>query len=195
MKKYNRVYFKSFLSWGIILALLFCLSFGSAYAYFTATAKEQVANVSTAIIRVGFSDDTTEQILSSSAVVVDNRALEPGDSVGFSGAIENIGTDSIYAMLVFEVKVNDNLVDTSYYTADGKTELVADLSGKYTDETTIIPATTQNSVAFSLNYLLDGDTYGNSYQNQSVSINITVLAIQQDNVQANNAVNLMLGIN
>ena len=176
-----------------MLVLVFCLTFGSTYAYFTATAKKQYSNLSTAIVRVDFSSETAGQIVSDT-IVVTNRAVEPGDRVGFGGAVVNIGNEPIYAMLIFEVVVSGDTLDTIYDTADGKTELVAESDGKYTASTTLIPPTSNNTVNFSVNYLLDGNIYDNTYQGQSVSVNLTVLAIQQANVQANQAINLMLGI-
>ena len=122
MKKYNSYSFKWLLIWIILPILLFFIAMSSVYAYFTATAKSQEGELSTAIIRVGFSEDTASSIVNSNDVITTN--VLPGSTIVVNGSVVNTGTMPIYSILEFLITVEGetNPVEQAYFTAD---EIVA----------------------------------------------------------------------
>lgn len=178
--------------------LMFFLSMASVYAYFTATASKQQSELTTAIIRVGFTSDTGATIDSNS--ITDSTKIVPGETLEISGAIQNIGNSDIYTILHYELftqKVNESeiqIVD-KYYTFSGSTMVeINDISNpddsiqaarKLTANATTMLGET---VGFNLNHKFDFYDYDNTYQNATARYLITAHAIQvanlDDGVQA-----------
>ncbi len=188
MKKYNTVNFKWLLLWIITPILLFFIAMGSVYAYFTATARRQEADLTTAIIRVGFSDSTATNIVDANSVVSTN--ILPGSTINVSGAVQNIGTMPLYAILEFIVTIDGEAspVEHAYFTATG-----ADLvysNGNYTAATQISVGTGSN---FQISYNFDFDQYDNTYMGRAVQVELIAHAIQVENIaSAVEASNIMM---
>jgi len=72
---------------------------GTAYAYFTATARKDGTQFTLAQIKVGFSDDTSTTIISSSTSSTVRNVL-PGDYVAYTGSVVNIGTKNEFAIVL-----------------------------------------------------------------------------------------------
>lgn len=188
MKKYNSINLKSFLALVGVIVATFLLSMGCAYAYFTATTNQQQDTVNTAIIRVGFTDSTTIQNVSSPYLI--SERVYPGSTITVNGAVQNTGTYIIWAILELQVSVGENVVEQSYYTATGV--VIESSNGAYTTSATQINESSNSQ--FSLTYTLSQD-YDNTYMNQPVTVSVIAHAIQYTNVTGVEAVNIMLGIN
>lgn len=189
MKKYNSVNWNKWWIYGLVSVLMFVISFSGAYAYFTATAQERAGNIQSAIISVEFSSATTSQVVSNEVIV--SRNVEPGDKVGFNGAVVNSGNMPLYAMLVFKISIDGTDIATQYYTADA-TLLTPNASGSYT--TALSPISASGSTNFSIEYLLDGEIYDNTYMGKTISMSLTACAIQTSHVDADDAINIMLDV-
>lgn len=175
MKKYNSINLKSFIIMVVVLVATFFVSMGCAYAYFTATARSQTANVNTAIIRVGFSSDTTIQNTSSPFIV--SERVYPGSTITVNGAVENTGNYEVWAILELQVSVAGVVVEQSYFTATGTP--IERNDGAYTTSATMINDG-QNS-NFTLTYTLDS-SYGNTYMGESITVSVVAHAIQYANI-------------
>ena len=178
MKKYNCYSFKWLLMWILIPILMFFLAMGSVYAYFTATANSQETDFSTAIVRVGFSEDTSVTVVSSSDTFI--TTVLPGSTLRVQGKVENIGTMSIYSILEFTVNIDGQTqaVEQSYYTANG-VEL-ASSNGQYSTGATPIDANA--SAQFDLELSFDFYAYGDSFQGRGVTVKLTAHALQMKNI-------------
>ena len=189
MKKYNSHSFKWLLIWIILPILLFFIAMSSVYAYFTATAKAQEGELSTAIIRVGFSEDTASSIVNSNDVITTN--VLPGSTIVVNGSVVYTGTMPIYSILEFLITVEGetNPVEQSYFTADG-TELLAN-NGTYTTAATRIATSAESD--FQLQFTFDFNQYDNEYMGKGVNIEIVAHAIQAENIDSPvEATNIMM---
>ena len=188
MKKYNSINLKSFLALVGVIVATFLLSMGCAYAYFTATTNQQQDSVNTAIIRVGFTSNTTIQNVSSPYII--SERVYPGSTITVSGAVQNTGTYIIWAILELRVSVGGNIVEQSYYTATGA--VLERNDGAYTTSATQINES--NNSPFTLTYTLN-QNYDNTYMNQPITVSVVAHAIQYANITGVEAVNIMVGIN
>lgn len=192
----------------LIPILLFCLSYGVVYAYFTATAKKAEGTITTGIIKVKFSDDSA---ISAIGQAIDKVSLLPGDTITIAGSVVNDGTVSMYALLIVEVKVEESrqgeeitytTVETAYYNAAG-TKLVYDATNDiYTTGSTLIDK--GGNKGFSIEYTFAGEDYGPEYQGRAIQVLVTARAIQTVNLNdgvmtndgfAQDATNILLGKN
>lgn len=186
MRKFTLNTFKSIFVWVVTFALTLLLSMGSAYAYFTATAQKKQSSATTGIIKIGLSDTTLSTTASGSLV---STKIVPGSQVAYSGIVQNTGTANMYAVLECSVHVDNTLVQTSYYTADGTKLAYSNSSNAYTTEAT--PIAVGGSKAFILYFTFD-PTYGNEYKNKSAQLKVVAHGIQQSHVTALEATNILL---
>lgn len=180
LKKYNNINLKGVLIWVLCPILVFLLAMGGVYAYFTATAQERQTNVSTAIVRVGFSDDTNFSISTDSTSQVLNNIL-PGSTISIDGSVLNTGTISLYAILALNISIEgeaSSLVE-SFYTADGTA--ISTTGSTYSNTATVIDVS--NSTDFELSYSFDFYDFDDSYQGRDVSVTVTAYAIQVENIE------------
>ncbi len=208
MKRYNAVNQKWILLGILIPIIIFYLSYGVVYAYFTATAKNTEGTITTGIIKVKFSDDA---IISVADQAINNVSILPGDTVTISGSVVNDGTVSMYALLIVQVKVEESrqgeeitytTVETAYYNAAG-TKLVYDATNDiYTTGSTLIEKSANQG--FSIEYTFEGENYGPEYQGKAIQVLVTARAIQTVNLDdgvntndgyAQDATNILLGKN
>lgn len=204
LKKYNRIDCNWMIVSIVLPMLMFFLSMASVYAYFTATATKKESELTTAIIRVGFTDDTAATISSNS--ITDSSRIVPGETLKISGAVQNIGNSDIYTIIHYELftqKVNEEeiqIVD-KYYTFDGSTMVeIAELTSvnnSHTESARTLTAdkTTMlgETVNFNLNHKFDFYEYDNTYQNGTVRYLVTAHAIQVANIDdAELATNLLM---
>ena len=187
MKNYKRVNFKSIFMWVITFALTLVVSMGGAFAYFTATAKKQQSNMTTAIIKVGISNTKLTATGQTGAL---STKIVPGSTVQYTGVVQNTGTAAIYALLECDVYVDGVLIQTAYYTANGATEMVYSPSEKkYTTEST--PIAVDGSQNFNLSFTFDS-SYGNEYKGKTAKLYVIAHAIQQSHLTALEATNILL---
>ena len=172
---------------GVIVAT-FLISMGCAYAYFTATTNKQQDSVSTAVIRVGFTDSTTIQNVSNPYIITER--VYPGSTITITGAVQNTGTYTIWVILELQVMVDEDMVEQSFYTATGA--MLERNNGSYTTSATQINESSNSQ--FSLTYSLSHN-YDNTYMNQPVTVSVVAHAIQYANITGVEAVNIMLGTN
>ena len=208
MKRYNAVNQKWILLGILIPILLFYLSYGVVYAYFTATAKNAEGTITTGILKVKFSDTTDVSVSEQS---INDVSILPGDTVVISGSVVNDGTVPMYALLVIQVNVEESrigdeitytTVETSYYNAAG-TQLVYNATDDiYTTGSTLIAKS--GTSGFSISYTFEGESYGSEYQGKAVQILVMARAIQTVNLDdgvttndggAQDATNILLGKN
>lgn len=180
MKKYNSYNFKWLLIWIIVPILLFFIAMGSVYAYFTASAKEQRGDSTTAIIRIGFSENTSTSIVNSNDIITTN--VLPGSTIVISGSVVNNGTMPVYALLEFIITIDGEIdeLEHSYFTASG-TELVSSNNTYSTGATQIVVGTKSD---FSLQYTFDFNQFDNNYKGRKVNIELIAHAIQVKNINS-----------
>lgn len=186
MRKFTLSTFKSIFVWVVTFALTLLLSMGSAYAYFTATAQKKQSSATTGIIKIGLSDTTLSTTASGSLV---STKIVPGSQVAYSGIVQNTGTANMYAVLECSVYVDNTLVQTAYYTADGTQLVYSNSSNAYTTEAT--PIAVGGSKTFILYFTFD-TTYGNEYKNKSAQLKVVAYGIQQSHLTALEATNILL---
>ncbi len=153
---------------------------GTAYAYFTATARKDGTQFTLAQIKVGFSDDTSTTIISSSTSSTVRNVL-PGDYVAYTGSVVNIGTKNEFAIIEFQVTLDGESSPTTraFYSADGL-NLIVKQGDNYITPATLIE--TKKSQAFSVKFRLNPNIYDNEFKNRIVQLKVTAYAIQYDNV-------------
>ena len=179
--------------WGLIIPILvFLLVFNGSYAYFTATAKAQNSTTTTAIIKIGFTDDIATTIKESGATVT-RAKLIPGDSVTFKGTVQNTGTADLYAIVSYELEVikTDNtssVVKSGYLNAVGSELVLGD--GVYTTAATLMAVNAINS--FEVSHEFDFFEYDNTYKNAQVIFRAKAQAIQQSNIASASAATFIL---
>lgn len=188
MKKYNTVTKKGFLIWIAVLILLFLMSFGMVYAYYTASSRDRSTSVTTGTIRITQVGTDTTIFDSMNSLVTYSDAL-PGSTVEIAGAVQNSGTNKLYAILIFRVSIvtgqdsgGDDIEEVlceEYYTATS-VKLVYS-SGSYNQPATEM--TTSQSYNFSFSYAFDFYEYGNSYQGLKIKAIVSAKAIQFDNIE------------
>lgn len=191
LKKYNSLNLKGVLIWICCPILAFLLAMGGVYAYFTATAQERQASMTTAIVRVGFSDDTNMSISTDSTSQVLNNIL-PGSTITIDGSVVNTGTISLYAILYLNVSVagSSSALVEAYYTADGTT--ITENGNTYSNTATLIDVSGNSD--FELSYSFDF-SFGDDYQGRNVSVTVTAYAIQVQNIQdAQTATGLLMDL-
>lgn len=192
LKKYNCLNLKGVLIWILCPILVFLVAMGGVYAYFTATAQERQASMTTAIVRVGFSDDTNISIATDSTSQVLNNIL-PGSTVTIDGSVINTGTISLYAILYLTVNVagDSSALIEAYYTADGT--VITENDNTYSTTATLIDVSSNTD--FELSYSFDFEAFDNSYQGRSVNVTVTAYAIQVQNIQdAQTATGLLIDL-
>lgn len=174
---------------GIIIPILaFFISMNATFAYFTATAEKKQATSETAIVKIKFSDDTSTLI--NSSTVTSSVQLVPGDTLTIDGDLENSGNVAVYAILEFEVYVTKKDSTTKetavhkYYTfVDSTLTEITGSAGNYSANATMLYVDSPNNAkSFTLNYLFDGNTYGNEYKNATVTYSVNGYAIQTVNI-------------
>lgn len=196
LKKYNCID-KNWLILGIVLPILcFFVSMSSVYAYFTAQVSQREADFSTAVINIGYTNDTTAKIDNQSFTA--ETHLFPGQNLNITGKVKNIGTADMYTILKFDIYVTkvgeeEKNIHTKFYTFDNSvlTELTFDpttyettqnaLNLTYNKETA-----TGAEIAFALNYEFDFYEYDNSYQNASMRYELNAYGIQVRNIESAN---------
>ena len=162
---------------------------GSVYAYFTASAKKQEADFTTAIVRVGFSEDTTSSIVSSADSIL--AKVLPGSALRVQGSVLNTGSMPIYSILEFTVTIEgeSEAIEQSFYTATGMA--LASVDGEYTTAATQID--TNSNSQFQVEFTFDFNQFDNSYQGKGINIELTAHAIQAENItSAVEATNIMM---
>lgn len=192
LKRYNKIDCNWIIVSIVLPMLMFFLSMASVYSYFTATASKKESDITTAIIRVGFTDSTDASIDSDS--ITSSSKLIPGETLKISGAIQNIGNSDIYTILHYELftkkegETEIQIVD-KYFTFNDSTMVeIKDISNpddsipsakKLTaDSLTMLGET----IDFNLSHKFDFYDYDNSYQNGTVRYLITAHAIQVANL-------------
>lgn len=173
--------------WVIVFVLTLVVSMGGAYAYFTATAEKRQASATTGIIKVGFSNDT--KLVETSTGSSSNIKIVPGSTVNYNGHVQNTGTADMYALLECNVRVDDKIVQTQYYTATGEKMAYSDSQKNFTTEATPIAVGAQSQ--FSISFTFDKN-YGNEYKGKSAKLQVVAHAIQQSHLTALQATNQLL---
>lgn len=200
LKKYNRVN-SNWMILGLVLPILiFFISMNIVYAYFTATATPAVSESKTGVIRIGFTETTTEKI--NSASIDASQLLVPGDNLEIDGAIENKGLSAVYSILKFDVEISKNNSTlkhiTKYYTIknvdldavteeDNNLTEIAGNEDNYTATAFYLEAANEDKsntyiTPFKITYNFDGAIYGNDYQGANVNYTATAYAIQTVNL-------------
>lgn len=192
LKKLNSID-KNWLILGIVLPILcFFLSMASVYAYFTASVSQEEMDFTTAVINIGFTNDTTATI--NNQTFTAETKLLPGQTLNITGKVKNTGTADVYIILKFDIfvtKVGESQtnVHSKFYTFENSTltELTFDPSsyetaqGAYNltyNKTTSIGS----EIAFALNYEFDFYEYDNSFQNADMHYEVNAYGIQVKNV-------------
>ena len=178
MKKYNGVNSK-FVLIGIILPMLaFLICLNAVFAYFTATTNPIQGSNSTAILLVGFSDDTTVNEIDSTDVEGNLDDLLPGDSLTIDGKVVNSGNTPLYFILHLTVtitpvgSITETVVNKNYTIVNNE---VVELNSTNTAACEL--TNTNDYKSFTLIHTFP-TTYGNTYQNATVNYNVTAYAIQ-----------------
>lgn len=203
MKKFSAVNQKWVILGILVPMLLFCLSFGIVYAYFTATAQSAGGNITTAIIKIGAS-----KINDSTSVIAESNVM-PGDTINISGKVINEGNAPLYALLQVEIKLQGDTDprEIMYYTAgndatSGKATQINLVSGKnyYSTASTLVAKDASSNFTFT--YYLQGEMYSNIDAGKTIYVEITAKSIQSLNLDdkfdettslAVDATNIMLG--
>lgn len=207
MKKYNRANKNWFLLGILIPIVLFYLSFNVAYAFFTATAKTADGIITTGIMKVQFSEDSEIVMIDES---IESVFVLPGDTLTITGAVENIGTVPMYALLEVTINIEESrngqtinyvTAEKNYYRVDTNgTKIRYDLvNDVYITGCTLINQDVATD--FSIDYTLHGESYGSEYQGKAMQVIVKVYGIQtvnlNDGVSGNtidvDATNILLG--
>ncbi len=172
--------FKEILIGLSIVILVFLITMGSTFAYFTATAKKNQTNFSLAMIKIGFTEDTTMQIITSSTGSTSLNVL-PGDKVSYKGSVKNIGNKPLFAILEFQVEIEgkDKPLTRVYYTADGNTRITKEADEYITPSTLIKEGEIES---FTVAFRLNPNIYNNEYKNKKIRLKVVAHAIQYDNI-------------
>ena len=200
MKRYNAVNSKWLLLGLVIPILLFGISFNITYAYFTATAKEQVSTTETAIVRLGFDeytggDKTQKEIMRNSSTVTASTLL-PGDKLTAKAKIINNGNVEVYAIFNFKLSITLEGGDTTdiindFYTFTTNGTITKLNTANYSSN---VPCTLAKdaSVELVVPAEFSGETYTNTYQNAHVVFTFTGYAIQTSHITEVEAIGQML---
>ena len=88
---------------GIVMPILvFFISMGATFAYFTARTKGAESDSSTAIIQVNL-DGTTKKL--NTSTITSTTRVVPGDELVINTKVKNTGTSSIYAIINFKISI------------------------------------------------------------------------------------------
>ncbi len=166
----------------VVPILLFFVSMNATYSYFTASAKKQTATGSTAIIRIEMSNDQVQV----NSVEYDSQLLVPGDTLTFTGKLNNTGSSPVYTIMVLktEIKRTDGQEDTpliKYYTyASNEWSEMTINNGAFSLDSFELKNST--SLDFSLDQTLAGEKYGEEYFGASVVFTVSAFSIQTANL-------------
>lgn len=189
---------------GIVLPILvFFISMNATYAYFSAKTSGE-APVSTAVLTIDFSNNTSTTI--DSNTITNSTRIIPGQTIAINTSIENTGSCDVYAIIELKIEVtrfgesDKETVLSKCYSFDGTTPVEVLETGENTYSTTaiILEAPNENKTnnylkTFSLPYLIDFNTYGNEYQNGTLTYSLVGHAIQKDFIDnANTATEILL---
>ena len=168
---------------------------GAVYSLFTATATTKTSQNSMAIVRVGFTNETTSTITSGS--ITKNTLILPGEKLSISGAVQNTGDSDIYIILHFEITLQkqdeeDTTIVDKYFTFAGSNMVeIAVLQGDnptYTQNAKKLTANKTTLLGETVNFALDHDfdfyEYDNSYQGATAHYCVTAKAIQFKNLDS-----------
>lgn len=210
MKRYNSINW-NWIFLGILLPIIsFFVSMTGVFAFFTATASKTEAKTKTAIISIGYTNNTNG-FLNSTAITGDS-IINPGDTLKISGAVQNTGDDDVYTILHFELYTkksgqNEIQIVDKYYTfptSSSSSTLIeipqlTDPNAEYTASAKKLTANTSTMLGetanFELDYTFDWFDYDNSYQNATACYLLTAQAIQVANLTDGvQATNLLMGI-
>ncbi len=178
---------------GIIIPIIvFCFIINGTYAYFTATARSEIESALTGTLMLKLSADTTAKI-NSTAITASQKIL-PGDTLSFSGTLENAGTHPFYAVFEFVVKVKKESAEdfetilSTYYTFVDSTETkitITDNGGNNSYSANAFLLSSYNASSpnahkksFNLSFNFDGETYDEEYENASINYSFKAFAIQ-----------------
>lgn len=185
MKKYNTFNFKWALTGIVLPILVFLISCGGVFGFFTATANNIVNNSSTGIIRIKF-DESTDHVVLSDEIEVSSTIIQPGQTINISGGVENIGNADIYAIIKVSITIFGQGTHIEYFTANGEKIVIVD-GNSITSATSIAK---DASVNFDLQFELGFYEFDNSYMGKSIDVSYQARAIQQsglsDGIEASN---------
>ena len=194
MKKYTKANFKMIFTCIILPIILFFIVISSCYAYFTAQARKQYGENSTAFLQVSFNNNN-HSVSVNSQTITSNQKILPGDKMEIKGLIENIGSTNAYCILVLEInitKTDSDSADYSYSKAfslsNTKFVEINGTENNYSVMAFVLECANANktnnySLNFSLPFTFDGETFDSSYENAMIVYNISAYSIQQDNIE------------
>ena len=193
LKRYNKVGIKWILSRIVIPVLIFFLTLNVTYAYFTASSATKSLSKNVGVVRLTFDSATAGGVTMTSAGADLGTAL-PGQTIAISAQAKNLGTVPIYVILKINLEIDDEVIDSSYYTLAG-TEI------EYTEVNNVITYTTPatsidagaTASAFNYNYIIP-EELDNTYMDKVVSISINGYGIQTYEVTALNATKMLVAL-
>lgn len=190
----------------IIPIILFYLSFGVSFAYFTASAKSIDGEITTGIIKVAVTDEDGDTVSSASYIDTYSGYLLPGGLINIAGYLKNGGTVPMYALLEVAFMIENgednegNKVflekTVSYYTvggADGEEcdEMVLGAGDRYTTSSTVLQK--DDILPFSITYTISGEV-DETDAGKEVRVKVVARALQFANVADGvEATNILLG--
>ena len=166
--------------WMFIIVLAFFLVTNTTFAYFTSTTSAQTSET-TAKLTIRFSDNT--KLLANSEIITSSTLVLPGDTLSASGSVTNAGNTQAYVIIVMEISVtkfgetDSEVVDKAYYTiSETTTSQITKVDDEYLPTAFILNE--DETKSFSLNYVLDFNSFDNEYQKATITYSLKAYAIQ-----------------
>ena len=180
MKKYNGVGYRWALFGLIVPMIVFLFSLNIVYALFSASTTPITSAQTTAVVRVGFSNDTTlnNVAISSTSSTITN--LVPGDDLTLAGKVVNTGNSAIYFLLNLKLQVTKSGSSSSQTILNKVYTISSNNVVEYNNTNNAAAAsnTANEEIPFSLTHSLSTE-YGNEYQSAEITYTLTAYAIQQ----------------
>lgn len=185
LKKYNGADYRWAL-FGIILPMIvFLLSLNIVYALFTASSTPISSSQTTAIVRIGFSNDTALNNVAVSSTSSNITNLVPGDDLTLTGKVVNSGNSAIYFLLNLKLEIRKTTSNANTTILNKVYTISSNNIVEYnsTNNAAAASNTPNEEFAFSFTHTLSTD-YGNEYQLAEITYTLTAYAVQQYNLTA-----------
>lgn len=178
----------------VVLSLLLIASIclAATGAWFTSKVEKDPKDLAFGTIAISSTGDTSVTATSKSGTT---DLLMPGDTLKISYSVKNDGEN---AYVVAVVKVEATAAADKKLTATEKAALEG-LSGTYATSgndkatTCAVIAKGAAEATWEHSVVVNGKAFGNQFQGATVKVTVTILAIQEENLTAQEAYDLLTG--
>ncbi|MBE7076569.1 MAG: hypothetical protein E7374_01610 [Clostridiales bacterium] len=206
MKKYNTIDSKWIFFAVVVPLLVFLFAVGGVYSYYTSTGAGVKEQTATGTLKIGYTTSSCLNINGKQVGMYDEEEqkivesiIVPGETVSFTGGLENVGNVSLYALVhvqivVFNVVLEENqpaqniLLEDIYLDANGEEINVE--TGVLGNSTYLEP---NETTGFEISYTPDINAFDNRFQGKPILMRLSAKGIQYRHVEnASLATGLMI---